>query len=246
MLDTGCGRTMVDRRLAEDLRLAQVGEKTVVGVMASAKMSLVHTNSISVAGATVSELDTLSSDHLTPIGDVRGVLGEDFLQNFDVLIDYSHEVVRLESAGGSMSEMAIGEHVPLELNGMIHGQPTRNRLVVSGHIQELGDKPMALLLDSGANRLVLFQDSLGRGADREAFVNTGSFSKWISLSAERRNVRYLRLGDNSVSNLTVVALPGRADLDTDGLIPTSLFRSVFISHRGRYAILNPSFPKTKR
>jgi hypothetical protein len=99
---------------------------------------------------------------------------------------------------------------------------------------------------SGANRFILFQDTLGPGANREAYVNTGNFNKWISLSAERRNVRSLRLGDNSVSNLTVVALPGRADLDTNGLIPTSLFHSIFISHRGRFAILNPSFPKASR
>ena len=49
MLDTGCGKTMVDQRLAEELHLSRVGEKTVVGVMASAKMSVVHANSISVA-----------------------------------------------------------------------------------------------------------------------------------------------------------------------------------------------------
>ena len=246
MLDTGCGKTMVDQKLAEELHLSKVGEKTITGVLASARMSAVHLNSISVAGAAVSGGDVYSSDHLTTTGKVRGVLGEDFLRNFDLLIDYSHEVIRLESAGGSMAETAIGEHLPLELNGTYHGQPTYNRLVVSGHIQELGDKPMALLLDSGANSLTLFQDTLGPGANQEAPLSTGSFNKWISLSAESRKVRDLRLGDNSVSNLTVVALSRRADVDTDGLIPTSLFRSVFISHRGRFAILNPSFPKTSR
>jgi len=89
----------------------------------------------------------VSTGHLaTVVGNVRGVLGEDFLQNFDVLIDYRHKVVRLESEGSSMAETAIGgEHLPLELNGTYHGQPTHNRLVISGHIQELGDKPMSLL-----------------------------------------------------------------------------------------------------
>ncbi len=150
ILDTGSSKTMVDQKLAEKLQLLRVGEKTVVGVLASAKMAVVHANSISIAGAVVSGGDVYSSDHFTTTGKVLGVLGEDFLKNFDVLIDYRHEVIQLESAGGSMAETAIGEHLPLELNGTYHGQPTRNRLVVSGHIQELGDKPMALLLDSGA------------------------------------------------------------------------------------------------
>jgi hypothetical protein len=247
MLDTGCGRTMVDQKLAEELHLSRAGEKTITGVLASARMSVVHANSVSVAGAAVDGLDTFSFDHpATVTGKVRGVLGEDFLKNFDVLIDYRHEVIRLESPGGSMAETAIGEHLALELNGTYHGQPSHNRLVVSGHIQELGDKPMALLLDSGANKLTIFQDALGPGASQGAPVNAGSFNKWISLSAETRKVRDLRLGDNSVSNLTVVALSRRADVDTDGLIPTSLFHSIFISHRGRFVILNPSLPKGGR
>ncbi len=246
MLDTGCARTMVDQKLAEELHLSNVGERTVVGVLASAKMSVVHANSISVAGAAVSGGDVYSSAHLTTTGKVSGVLGEDFLKNFDLLIDYSHEVIRLESSSGSMAETAIGEHLPLELNGMYHGQPTQNRLVVFGHIAELGDKPMSLLLDSGANGLTLFQDSLGPGANQQASLNTGSFNQWISSSAQTRKVRALSLGGNTVSNLTVVALSRRADVDTDGLIPASLFHSVFISHRGRFVILNPSLPKEGR
>ncbi len=246
MLDTGCGKTMVDQRLAEELHLSRVGENTVVGVMASAKMSVVHVNSISVGGAAVSGGDVYRSDHLTTTDKVRGVLGEDFLKNFDVLIDYSHEVIRLETPDGLMAETAVGEHLPLELNGTYHGQPTRNRLVVSGHIQELGDRPMSLLLDSGANRVTLFQNTLGPGAKRDTSVNTGSFDTWISSSAETRMVRSLSLGDNSISNVTVVALSRRADVDTDGVVPSSLFHSIFISHRGRFVILNPSLPKEDR
>jgi len=50
----------------------------------------------------------VSTGHFTTVvGDVRGVLGEDFLQNFDVLIDYRHKVVRLESEGSSIAETAI-------------------------------------------------------------------------------------------------------------------------------------------
>lgn len=38
-----------------------------------------------------------SSDHpATVTGKVRGVLDEDFLKNFDVLIDYRQEIIQLE------------------------------------------------------------------------------------------------------------------------------------------------------
>ena len=197
MLDTGCSKTMVDQKLAEKLHLLRVGEKTVVGVLASAKMAVVHANSISIAGAVVSGGDVYSSDHLTTTGKVLGVLGEDFLKNFDVLIDYRHEVIQLESAGGSMAETAIGEHLSLELNGTYHGQPTHNRLVISGHIQELGDKPMALLLDSGANSLTAIS---GQPWDRAQISRRLCISA-ASTNGFRRQPRRARFA-HSVSEVT--------------------------------------------
>jgi predicted aspartyl protease len=247
LLDTGSAKTMVDHNLADELGLPRASEKTVVGMLASARMWTVHVNSLSVAGATVPGGDIFSSDHpATVTGRVRGVLGEDFLDNFDLLIDYRHQSIQLESPPGPMAGMAVGEHLPLQLSGVLHGQPTHNRLVVSGHIPELGDKPMSLLLDSGANGLILFQDNLAPGAGRQESLHAGNFDQWVSSSAATRTVRSLNLGRHSVSDLTVIALSRRADVDTDGLVPTSLFHSVFISHQGKFAILNPSFPKISR
>jgi len=245
LLDTGSSKTIVDQKLAEQLALPRVSEKTVVGMLASSRMPVVHIDSLSVAGASVPGGDIYASDHpATVTGKVRGVLGEDFLQNFDLLIDYGHQSIRLEAPLGSMAETALGEHLPLQLSGTFHGRPTSKRLVLSGHIPELGDKPMTLLLDSGANRLILFQSSLGAGSNQQESVRAGNFNQWVSSSAATRPVRFLSLGSNSVPNLTVIALDRRAEVDTDGLVPTSLFQSIFISHQGKFAILNPSFPKT--
>lgn len=246
LLDTGCAKTIVDQKLADQLGLPRAGEKTIVGVLASATMSVVHVNSLSVAGANVAGGDMYSSDHpVTVTSNVRGVLGEDFLRNFDLLIDYRHQTIRIESPLGSMAQTAVGEHLPLQLNGMLHGQPTRNRLVVSGHIPELGDTPMLLLLDSGTNRPTLFRDSLGPGAAQRESMRAGNFNQWVSSSASTRTVRSLSLGGNSLTNLTLIAISRRAEVDTDGLIPASLFHSIFISHQGKFVILNPSFPKIR-
>ena len=113
MLDTGSAKTMVDRKLTRELGLPAVAEKTVIGVLASTKMLVVHVNSLSVGGAEVLGGDVFSTDHASSItGKVRGVLGEDFLRNFDLLIDYRHQVIRLESAPGSMAQYAVGERLP--------------------------------------------------------------------------------------------------------------------------------------
>jgi hypothetical protein len=41
----------------------------------------------------------------------------------------------------------------------------------------------------------------------------------------------------------VIAIAGKQRPDVDGFMPTSLFRSIFISHQGKFVILNPSFAK---
>jgi hypothetical protein len=244
MLDTGCSKTMVDGELARELRLPHVGEKTVAGVFASAQMLVVQVNSLSVEGATVLGGELFDTDRpATVTSKVRGVLGEDFLRNFDLLIDNDRQVIRLESALGSMAETAGGEHLPLQLTSTRHGNPIHNRLIVSGRIEEFGDTAISLLLDSGTNQLILFKDDLGPGQSQTGPFSAGSFGQWITSSSPARRIRTLTLGSRSVTDLTVIAIARRADVDTDGLIPTSLFHSIFISHFGRFVILNPSFPK---
>jgi predicted aspartyl protease len=247
LLDTGCAKTMVDQKLADELGLPRLSEKTVTGVLASVRMTVVHANSLSVGGATVGGGDMLSAENpATVTCKVRGVLGEDFLKNFDVLIDYRHQVIELEAASGVLAATAGGERLPLQLDGVLQGQPTHNRLVVTGSIPELSEKPMTLLLDSGTNHVTLFQDHLGADTGYTQPMRTGSFGAWTTSVSTTRTFRSLKLGRSSVADLTVVGLARRPYVDIDGLLPTSMFHSIFISHRDRFVILNPSFPKMNR
>lgn len=246
MLDTGAAKTMVDRKLAEELALPLVSQKTLVGVMGSTRQSVVAVKSISVAGAMVGGGEIFSAEHPTiTTSKVRGVLGEDFLKNFDVLVDYRHLAIELESDTGLLAGTAAGEHLPLQLEGALQEQPALNRLIVSGKIPELGGTPMTLLLDSGTNRVVLFRQNLGAGGSNTE-IRTGTLGSWAVSTTPARTVRSLNLGGLSVPDLTVVGLSRRFDADIDGLLPTSLFHAVLICHRASYIILNPSFPTTHR
>jgi hypothetical protein len=248
LLDTGTTNTMLDQKLADELALRREGEKTVLGLRGAMSLSIVHINSLSIAGATVASKDlflyTYAKLHGLP-SNVRGLLGEDYLQNFDVLIDYRHQVIQLESCLGSMAETLRGEHLPIQLNGTVQGEPTFGRLVVTGHIRDLGDNSLSLLIDSGANNLTLFRENLGAGSYQQAFVDNG-FRLSSLTTIDRRTVHSLSLGKREVYDLSVIAVGGHPDPDVDGLVPTSLFHSIFISHQGRFVILNPSFPKASR
>jgi predicted aspartyl protease len=105
VLDTGSNNTMLDQKLADELALPHGDQRTSLGVMSSVTLSAVYANSVSIANATVAGknlfLFTSANPQKFP-SKTRGILGEDFLQNFDVLIDYRHQVL-LESGPGTLA-----------------------------------------------------------------------------------------------------------------------------------------------
>jgi hypothetical protein len=246
LLDTGSSSTMIDQALATQLELPQVGERKVIGVLGSNIMSIVRANSVSVEGATVPDLRISASPRRMTVSKVRGVLGQDFLQCFDVLIDYRHLSVQFGPALGSLSQSLTGEHLLLYTDETNPGHSAPNRLILTGQIPELGRGEMSLALDSGANCLTLFQDKLGPSAVRQDGIHTGNFGSWTNTSITSRTVHQLSLGKKSVADPTMVTLAHPINTDIDGLLPTSLFSSVFISSRGGFVILNPSVPKSRR
>jgi hypothetical protein len=248
VLDTGSNNTILDQKLADELTLPRGGETTIFGVNGSASLAAVSAKSLSVSGATVEGKGLLlfTSANLQGLpAKVRGILGKDFLQNFEVLIDYRHQTVQLESGLESLAQTLVGEHLPVQLGSARPGKPTFGRLIITSRIHELGDKPIFLLLDSGVNIFALFRETLGIDSHRQEFVTEGSFKSWGRTSMETRTVRSVHLGRNEIDDLTVTAVAGQQDPDVEGLIPTSLFHSIFISHQARFVILNPTSPNSK-
>ncbi len=249
VLDTGTNNTMLDQKLADELTLPHGKATTIIGANGSRSLIAVYAESLSIAGAMVDGKELFLFASTIPQGlpsKVRGVLGEDFLQHFDLLIDYPHKLIQLESGLSSMAETLRGEHLPIRLSGTVRGEPTLRRLILSAHCQQLGENPLSLVLDSGANNLTLFREDLGVGSTPQTFLESSSFKSSSIIARETRTIRSLYLGKSEVDDLTVIALAGHPDSDTDGLIPTSLFHSIFISHQGKFVILNPSFPKKSR
>jgi hypothetical protein len=174
---------------------------------------------------------------------VSGILGEDFLGNFDLLIDNRHHVIELQQGLGPMSDMFEGERLPVQLETTMDGQYINHTLIVTGSSSELGRKQISLLLDSGVNYLYLFggEQSLGGGAThRECSAATISdpSNQFICI---QKVLPQLRFGNKKVVSLIAVAQLPTTTAYTDGLMPTSAFNSIFISHSQKFVILDPSF-----
>jgi predicted aspartyl protease len=243
LLDTGATNSDIDPDLADQLSLPPAGENEVTGIERKVRLSIVHAESISVAGRTVRnlKLNVLSKANGLP-SKVSGILGEDFLSNFDLLIDNRHHVIQLQQGLGPMSDMFDGERLPVQLEVTVNGQYVNHTLVVTGSSSDLGRGSISLLLDSAVNYLYLFggRQSLGGGATpRECSRATVSdpSKQFICL---QRVLPQLWFGKKQVVSLMAVAQVATVSAYTEGLMPTSAFHSIFISHSQRFVILDPS------
>lgn len=91
MLDTGTSRSIVSSTLARELRAPVVAKSDVVTNGGTETRLVVSLESLSVAAARVGRVlaPVLPDAALAEIGpDVRGVLGQDFLSEFNYTLDY--------------------------------------------------------------------------------------------------------------------------------------------------------------
>jgi len=162
LLDTGSTETMVDEKFAEEIGLSLSGRTTIVSIQGGeATMFTAEAGIVSVAGAQVNQLTigVVKSLASVPVK-VRGVLGEDFLRNFDLLLDYRHHFLQFDSNLGSLAEMLTGERVPVSLVGRDHLATISNRLILTTRIPDLPQNHVKLLLDTGTNVVVLYGTQL--------------------------------------------------------------------------------------
>src|SRR5215469_6062288 len=99
LLDTGAQRTLLDSALAADLHLDTDGEAEVAGPGFNGSASFARIQVVEAATHAVAGLRVLVYDlgYLRTWGiNVRGVLGEDFLERFDMLIESTHHLLCLD------------------------------------------------------------------------------------------------------------------------------------------------------
>jgi hypothetical protein len=143
--------------------------------------------------------------------DIQGVLGQWFLSSFDYTVDLQGK--RLEF-------------------GKQDRTGTRSRFRLINGRTAISTSLGALILDSGADRLVLFgvQPSVGSGLMSE--LRTVTRSQQIGMVFSKQLViegRKIWSGD-------AVAIPNRPEPEVDGLIPLSLFKTIYVCNSAGYIV----------
>jgi predicted aspartyl protease len=243
ILDTGNSDMTVDSKLAAELNLPNVGSVTFVAAQGTAVASVVRLDSVLMGGAIARNIYSTVMKQV-PFK-ARGVLGEGFLRNFDLLIDNRRHVIEFESGPGPLLDIVAGERTPFLTHGVDQGRATSKRIIVFAHIFELGEQEFRLLLDSGSDTLLVFT-RLGPNSTPQDFATLSALGANNRVAQDTLAIHGLEVGKSSIRAANVVAPVVLPQSDVDGLLPTSLFSSIFISHSGEFVILNPSLPKTSR
>jgi hypothetical protein len=248
LLDTGTQMTMVDPALATELHLNTQGSAGVTGVgfLASAplaQLDLLEVGSHSVASQKVLVFDFQNS-HSVDLHLFRGVLGEDFLGEFDMLIDNAHNLLCLDDSSAMAADVK-GPHIALMAPARAtNGIPALRSLIIAARLSD-GTRPARLKLDSGTSVSFLFytarymplellaRTSLrGGGFDRaQRPVSTIPLQDLQIGSLEFPKVSFFTYADSSEGVSRTSAY--------DGLLTLGIFRRVFICHTHHFAVFEP-------
>lgn len=246
VLDTAAQVTTIDPSLADELHFKLEGTVGVTGAGFFTRASYARPKLLRAGEHVIySPLVLVHSLGQIQISDrrVRGILGENFLEHFDLLIDYDHVIVCLDNAK-ELQHNVKGKHLALvDAPRPESVMPFTQPLILTVDLPGNSARTLLLQLDSGVNAPVLFDAStLGplhtgdkplrsRGTD-------GVSHAYVVLPPKD-----IQVGPHRLQHVSFVAPAVKSDAiprsGIDGMLPTALFRSVFISYEDRFAVLEP-------
>ena len=248
LLDTGTQVTILDQSLAKNLNLRTQGLATLQGIGFQNSTPIAHVDELAVGASTVSDLRVLVSNLASMKSSglqIKGILGEDFLRRFDMLIDNMRSLLCLDGTGLMRAGMTGHRISLLPTPNTANGDASANSLIMSVRLLG-GTQVVRLALDSGSDAPFLYAPSeilgggateghlrLGRGANGEL--------QWLATLPPQE----IKIGGDNRSEVSFLTMRnGPKDSRVaayDGLLPTGLFKSTFVSRSGEFAVLDPNY-----
>jgi predicted aspartyl protease len=233
VLDTGADTTVVDPSIASRFSfvpLDSIRQSTLSGVQTVTRGTI---RRLSVGSAEVENVYALIQDlrELRKIdAHIVGIAGQNFLSHFNYLVDYRKHLVRIE-LGSEIQDSIEGDHVSIDTQD--------NRMLVRSQAQAGGTASLRLLLDSGANCVVLLPRAvqvLNLPKQESGFELTSNGK--VELHTGR--IPVLTVGSKRLRDLAA-ALPAiePAQRIGDGLLPTALFQAWYVNNQESFVVFNP-------
>jgi len=242
VFDTGASSTVIDSELARQLSLSALESESVHTVTGSKTVSRYRVDSLALGPKSVRSLTVLCAEPrdihaMSP--KIRGVLGQNFLSEFDYILNYRDQRIDFEE-GGEYARKLQGARLPVERD--------RGRVLVTTKPSSPQKRASKLVMDSGATNVVVFtvrtkKADLEIELDVNGGINASTMVRSQTVSTGR--LRNLEIGTEKFSWLAVRVVDNSevvAGRPEDGLLPTSLFRSIYFNNTQNFVILNPRLP----
>lgn len=238
LLDTGATSSVVDPKLSIALHLPAAQSTELASWGATTDAGRAHVDGLSFGPVNSGPLTVLVqplSEFKAFDPDLRGIVGQDVLLSCNYLIDNRRHRIQFDKDATLLAELT-GDRVAIA--------PVRSRAggleprLISVAVQTgKGAEPLRLLLDSGADMVVLQptfapQPTLPRG------------TKWMSdengkLSSATTFHTRLSVGSEVFSAEVWIGDAGLKQIVIDGLLPTGSFSQLYIANQGSFVIFEP-------
>jgi predicted aspartyl protease len=241
LVDTGTNTTLIEPALAEELKLKPADRMTLSSMGKSASVARYFLEGFRVGEASVSHLEALA----LPLAElhaldhkIRGILGMNFLLHFSFQLDYSQQRLQIFPIP-ELAHAPDGTRVHPEINDW--------RLLIPVASEASPRGLWKLTLDSGISGLLVFENRLDRSAkvlDRcaEAGCMMEVSSNLSSQTAAAVRLREMSIGGAPMRDIPLVVLrdqKAKPSDPSDGLLPTSMFGSVFFDRTNATLVLKP-------
>lgn len=246
LVDTGAQITVVEPLLARELNLPAAGSLEVITVLSHVDVPLVSATVLEVGRTSVRgvhmAVEDLGSIQAENPG-VRGILGNNFLSRFDLLIDNSRKMVCFDDSR-QIQQVIRGERVPIvSSTGSPSDSASAEAILVSAHLPDDGRKVSILRLDSGSNVPLLYADAQVRAMSFANVSRAMSIGKRAQFAYVYTPPRTARFGPHTEMQIAFAGQIGSSRLYSktgeDGVLPTALFHRIFISVADHFVIFDP-------
>lgn len=238
LVDTGTNSTLVDPSLAAELKLKPVDRMALTTLADATPVVRYYADRLQAGPAAVSHLELLGAP-LTELRAVdhriRGVLGMNFLLQFSFMLDYRHHRIEI---------FPFPDSAPVPGGVRLQVQINDSRILVPVLSQSSPRGAWNFVLDSGIGQFLVFQSRMRlteRRCEEAPCVMTVATNA-SNYNAPKVVIPELAIGESRLFNQPAVLM--RSDLlspsdPQDGLLPASLFRSVFFDRKDATLVVDP-------
>jgi hypothetical protein len=226
LVDTGTNTTLIDPGLAANLKLKPVDRMALATLADATPVVRYYADTMQAGPVSVARLELLGA----PLNEIRaldnrirGVVGMNFLLQFSFLLDYRHQ---------RMAIFRFPDSAPVPNGRRVNVQINDSRILIPVASQSSPAGTWHLVLDSGIGGVLLFQSrvrSIKAPCVAAPCMIQVATNGW-NYAAPTVVIPEMMIAGRSVINQSAIVLPNdllKPNDPQDGLLPASLFRSVF-------------------